>query len=115
MSTGHPFPIHAPALDSTVGRGGRRTAAHHLVPIRLLVLLILAAGAFLLFSLGVQADVPLVVDEVVVVSGDTLWAIAATVTEPGDDIRQTIAEIMELNDLSSSTIRPGQRLLVPGS
>jgi nucleoid-associated protein YgaU len=116
MTTHHPYPVFTPPVTGpTVGRGGRRTVAHHLVPIRLLVLLILAAGAFLLFSLRVEAGMPVVVDEVVVQSGDTLWGIASTASAPGEDVRETIARIMELNGLSSSTIRPGQRLVVPGS
>jgi LysM repeat protein len=47
-------------------------------------------------------------------AGDTLWGIAAEVTEPGQDVRVTIGDIKRRNDLSSSLIVPGQVLLVPG-
>ncbi|MEV4165490.1 MULTISPECIES: LysM peptidoglycan-binding domain-containing protein [Nonomuraea] len=49
---------------------------------------------------------------VVVEKGDTLWTIAAAVS-PGDDTAATAGEIMRLNGLSSSLIRPGGRLYLP--
>ncbi|MBW3666655.1 MAG: LysM peptidoglycan-binding domain-containing protein [Actinobacteria bacterium] len=51
--------------------------------------------------------------EYVVESGDTLWAIASTHTDPGKDIRVTVAEIIELSGVDDSSIRPGQVLRVP--
>ncbi|GAA2404362.1 hypothetical protein GCM10010404_73040 [Nonomuraea africana] len=49
---------------------------------------------------------------VIVEKGDTLWSIAAAVS-PGDDPAATAGEIMRLNGLSSSLIRPGGRLYLP--
>ncbi len=46
-------------------------------------------------------------------TGDTLWEIAAEVAGPDDDLRDLVADIKHLNDLSSSVIVPGQVLLVP--
>ncbi len=46
-------------------------------------------------------------------AGDSLWTIAASVTEPGADVRTTIEAIRELNDLAGSVIVPGQQLEVP--
>ena len=40
--------------------------------------------------------------------GDTLWDIAAEVTEPGHDIRSTVSDIKRRNELGSSLIVPGQ-------
>ena len=45
-------------------------------------------------------------------SGDTLWMIAEEIA-PDADARGLIAEIRHLNDLDSSLIVPGQRLVVP--
>ena len=45
--------------------------------------------------------------------GDTLWEIARSVTSEGDDVRDTVASIRELNGLVTSIIIPGQRLNVP--
>jgi LysM repeat protein len=52
------------------------------------------------------------VAERVVLPGETLWGIAGEVA-PGVDRRETVAQIMELNDLASAEVRAGQRLAVP--
>ncbi len=48
-----------------------------------------------------------------VVSGDTLWSIAAHRTPPGEDVRTTVFEIKRMNRLEGSTIHAGQQLVVP--
>jgi LysM repeat protein len=85
-----------------------------LLSLRLLVLLIAVGAVFLLLSGRVAASTPM--PEPVryrVQTGDTLWAIAGSMAEPGDDIRSVIGRIKELNDLSSSSIQQGQVLLLP--
>ncbi|MDQ3485490.1 MAG: LysM peptidoglycan-binding domain-containing protein [Actinomycetota bacterium] len=50
---------------------------------------------------------------VVVASGETLWSIAQRIA-PGQDPRDVIAEIVDLNALSDAgAIRVGQKLFVP--
>jgi len=49
----------------------------------------------------------------VVVSGDTLWSIAAQYTPPGEDVRTTVIDIKRMNRLDGSLIRAGDRLVVP--
>lgn len=49
----------------------------------------------------------------VVRSGETVWEIAAAVAAPGQDVRDVVAEIQELNGLRGAEIRAGQRLVVP--
>jgi LysM repeat protein len=49
----------------------------------------------------------------VVAAGDTLWALAADLTEPGADVRRVVAEIEQLNGLDGATIYPGQVLTLP--
>jgi hypothetical protein len=56
------------------------------------------------------ADVAAV--EVVVGAGDTLWALARD-HAPDRDPRSVVHDIAELNDLRSSTVAVGDRLLVP--
>ena len=46
-----------------------------------------------------------------VASGETLWTIAAA--QYGGDPRSGVWRLQEANDLASSTIVPGQRLVVP--
>ena len=52
-------------------------------------------------------------DTYVVSQGETLWSIAQSLTPVGDDVRETVATIQSMNMLSSSSIMPGQQLLVP--
>lgn len=63
------------------------------------------AGLFL-------ADAPAPGESVVVTSGDTLWSIAQEHV-PGSMVDETVAQIMSLNSLSSSTVVPGQTLVLP--
>jgi len=51
--------------------------------------------------------------ELEVTPGDTLWGIAAAYTEPGDDVRETIFEIKQANQLESSVIVVGEILVIP--
>ncbi len=48
-----------------------------------------------------------------VMPGDTLWSIAAGVTPPGEDVRDMIATIQDLNNLTGSAIGAGAQLLLP--
>jgi hypothetical protein len=49
-----------------------------------------------------------------VASGDTLWKIASDLA-PNQDPRDFIAQLVELNKLTSDSVTPGQRLLLPNS
>lgn len=51
--------------------------------------------------------------EHLVVTGDTLWDIAAAYTAPGEDVRHTVSDIRRANGLEDSLIYPGQVLEVP--
>lgn len=50
---------------------------------------------------------------VVVQQGDTLWSLAAAVAGQGDDVREVIAEIRQLNELADASLVPGQVLVLP--
>ena len=73
--------------------------------------------AVLLLATAVSAD--LVAGEYetyeahLVVTGDTLWEIAEAYTPAGEDVRTTIFNIREANDLDGSVILPGQVLRIP--
>lgn len=48
----------------------------------------------------------------VVTSGDTLWSIARSKVEPGDDPRPLVAAIVEANAIDADIV-PGQALVIP--
>lgn len=52
---------------------------------------------------------------VTVSSGDTLWSIAAGVTAPGDDVRDVMVQIAEMNDLQGGVLLAGQQLEIPAA
>lgn len=69
---------------------------------------------FLLIGGAAQAGEPPAPGvEYVVDEGDTLWAIASAVTRPDEDVRVTITFIKRLSGIESSTLHPGQTLLLP--
>ena len=49
---------------------------------------------------------------VTVEPGESLWQLAETVA-PTADPRDVVANILNLNDLSSGEVQPGQRLAIP--
>ena len=82
---------------------------------RVLILLLALTSIFLLMGNTVVADEPTAVTSYVVQPGDTLWSIAGGIAEPGDDVRDVIAEVRQLNSLSSSSLQIGQALVIPTS
>lgn len=51
--------------------------------------------------------------EVQVKVGDTLWMLAKTFSPKNQDIRSSIYEISTLNNLTTSSVYPGQILKIP--
>ncbi len=51
----------------------------------------------------------------IVAPGETLWRIAAGVAEPGQDVRDVILDVVELNRLPSSGLTAGQVIVLPAS
>lgn len=52
-------------------------------------------------------------DTVFVNAGDTLWSIAKNNMPENSDIREYISELKSLNELNGSSIRTGQKLILP--
>jgi Tfp pilus assembly protein FimV len=46
-------------------------------------------------------------------SGETLWQIAASVAGPGEDVRDVILSLQQLNGLADASLQAGQVLLLP--
>ncbi|MCE3291989.1 MAG: Peptidoglycan-binding LysM, partial [Arthrobacter sp.] len=51
---------------------------------------------------------------VTVQPGESLWAIAVSAA-PNRDARDTIADIVQLNNLENGKVMPGQQLFVPSA
>lgn len=45
--------------------------------------------------------------------GESLWVVASSLTEPGADVRDSLEEIVELNEIVSLDVQVGQQVLVP--
>jgi nucleoid-associated protein YgaU len=87
---------------------------HQLLTLRLLILLMAIGVVFLLLSGRVAASTPTpAAVSYQVQAGDTLWDIAGARSDPGEDVRSVIGRIKKLNDLTGSSIRQGQVLLLP--
>ena len=124
---GHPLPGGEPVAHPAAGGagapgpGGTRCAAAGLLRrlrgrlrglvVAGVVLALLVAGAVLASGPSRGGQETGATTTVTVSAGQTLWDIAAA-TGRGD-VMETAALIVELNHLSGTTLRPGQRLIVP--
>lgn len=115
------LPITA-GLGRAPRAGAARTATRD-VPLRLtrrgrVVVFLLALGAGL-WALGGQvaaADAPAAavpVQTYTVRAGETMWEIAAGIAAPGEDVRDVIDDVLELNEMSSAALTAGQQILLP--
>lgn len=79
-------------------------------------LAVAVAGGVGLSAQSAGADAPGAATPVqthVVGAGETLWGIAATVAAPGEDLRDVVDELVELNGLGDAGLQAGQQILVP--
>lgn len=94
------------------------------VPLRLtrrgrVVVFLLALGFGLAGMLGNQvanagtAPSAVPVETYTVRAGETLWDIASGLSEPGQDVRDLVDDLVALNDLPGSGLTAGQQILLP--
>lgn len=104
-----------PAAGSGRGSGLRLTRRGRVVVTALAVGLALVAGSA---AQRAAADTPgeaVQVTAHTVTAGETLWRVASSITEPGEDVRVAVDLLMDLNGLASSSLQVGQQLLIPAS
>ncbi|MFD0958937.1 LysM peptidoglycan-binding domain-containing protein [Paenibacillus chungangensis] len=81
------------------------------------LLMALLLTSFLMLGVtatGTDVAPPMGSEQVVTVAnGDTLWAIAGRVSDDSEDTGYIVFKIKQRNGLTSSTIHPGQQLIVP--
>ncbi|MDN4483983.1 LysM peptidoglycan-binding domain-containing protein [Demequina lignilytica] len=84
---------------------------------RVLALVLAVLGAAVVgpqaFATEAGDVAPVVADTYTVGSGETLWGIAVSRTEPGEDVRDTVVEIQQLNAMSGGDLRAGDQIYVP--
>ena len=56
---------------------------------------------------------PVQLETYTVGSGESLWSIAANLTPEGRDVRETMAEIKDVNAMSGSQLQVGEQILLP--
>ena len=107
-----PAPV-VPALAAPAVSPLRLTRRGRLVVAALALLLVGGGG---LLGSRAAADGPVsapVVERHVVTSGETLWSIAAAVARPGQDVRDVVVELKQLNDMSDAGLAAGEEIVVP--
>lgn len=108
-------------VGSTGGGAAQERAGE--APLRLTrrgrAVLVLLAVAVLLLAARVGVAVasgpgePTEVRVHVVSSGETLWELARGVAAPGEDLRDVVGALVELNGLESSGLDAGQKIVLP--
>ncbi len=99
-------PVRPPAGMRLTARGRAVLGAVALV----------VAGAAILGTGSAAAQgpaAPVAVESVTVQAGQTLWQLAGTVVRPGEDIRDVVDRLVELNGLDGAALAVGQRILLP--
>lgn len=101
--------------DGTPGLGDLRlTARGRRVLVGLAVVLV--SALMTAWGASAVADAPARALEVqlrTVAPGETLWQYAESVAEPGDDLRDVVAELKELNGLRTTVLQVGQVVVLP--
>ena len=64
-------------------------------------------------AVATDPEPPIEVATVTIAPGETLWHHAQDVPTTGQDLRDVVDIIMEINGLSTSHLQAGQQLLVP--
>ncbi|WP_249668987.1 LysM peptidoglycan-binding domain-containing protein [Cellulomonas hominis] len=103
----------AAAGGAAVGEGRLHLTRRGRAVLVLLALLVVVAGVM---GGRAVADAPQQATEVTthaVQSGETLWEIAADVAAPGEDVRDVVLRLQELNALADGSLQAGQVLLLP--
>jgi nucleoid-associated protein YgaU len=103
----------AAAGGAAVGEGRLHLTVRGRAVLVLLALLVVVAGVM---GGRAVADGPEQATEVTthsVQAGETLWEIAADVAAPGEDVRDVVLSLQELNGLADGSLQAGQVLLLP--
>ncbi|WP_423465152.1 LysM peptidoglycan-binding domain-containing protein [Promicromonospora sp. MS192] len=109
---------HAQAPSRTVAErlglaGLRITRRGRVVLVLLAMLLVAPMATWGATAVASAPGEPVEVRVHAVQPGETLWGYAQEVVRPGEDVRDAVARLQELNEMSSGSVRVGQLLLLP--
>src|SRR5690625_1174645 len=104
-------PQYGPTASSA---GLRLTTRGRIVIFGFVALVALVLSVFIGSSAQAgQQDAGVEVTTITIADGETLWSYAKDIAEPGDDIRDVVELIKDLNNLTNSQVRAGQQLVLP--
>lgn len=111
-------PVPVPATGTvTRGRAGagslRLTARGRWVLTVLAVLLVAPVVLWGGSALAGDGGAAVPVEPYTVVAGETWWSIASSIAEPGQDVRDVVRALQDLNGVSGALLHAGQQVLVP--
>ncbi|NLN49734.1 MAG: LysM peptidoglycan-binding domain-containing protein [Clostridiales bacterium] len=75
--------------------------------------IIIIFSIFLGMKVNAKNETDPVCESIYVESGDTLWSISSKYAPNNMDLRLYIDKVMEINDIETAILRPGQMLYVP--
>lgn len=103
--------------QATGGASGslRLTRRGRLVLFAFALLVVMGSVFFGSSAVASDPDPAIEVATVTVADGETLWHHAKALAAPGEDLRDVVDLIIELNDLPNSQLQAGQQLLLPVS
>lgn len=102
------------ALVPPVRRNGLPARVRRRLAGAVLAVALVAAGVLAGAAGGADAAGPAPPPAVVVVApGDTVWELARTHLPTGEGLQAYVAEVLELNDLDGTGLRPGSAMRLP--
>lgn len=112
-----PRPQAAPASRTVADRLGvaglRLTRRGRVVLVLLAMLVVAPMATWGATAVASSPGEPLEVRVHAVQPGETLWGYAEQIAKPGEDVRDAVARLQELNEMRTASVRVGQLLLLP--
>lgn len=109
-----PAPTSSPGAYGQRGlRGLRLTRRGRAVVLALALTVSIPAVGFGGRAVASDPGVPIEVSVHTVAPGETLWGFARELAAPGQDVREVVAQLRDLNELRSTGLKVGQTLLLP--
>ncbi|GAB3157684.1 hypothetical protein GCM10027059_01210 [Myceligenerans halotolerans] len=100
-------------LAARLGLEGLRLTARGRFAVAVVTLVLAAPVVWGATAVASSPEAPVEVRSHAVEPGETLWGLAASIAEPGQDVRDVVRRLQDLNDLPTGGLTVGQTLYVP--